>query len=252
MTIPAPILAAAVLLAPAFAQTPPAAPSFEVASVKVSAMGEGKNRETIQATPGSLSMRNITLKSCIRWAYHVMDPQVSGPEWLNSQRYDIVGKAAGPAKEDELRPMLQTLLASRFKLELHRETRELSVFLLVVGKNGPKFKVSQTEGESSIEPQRKTMEVVIQRAQVSQLVDALANIFHTPVIDMTGLTGKYDITINASKYIDRQGGGSDGPPDPLALIMQGLQEELGLKLEAKKQPVELLVIDHAEKTPTEN
>ena len=79
------------------------------------------------------------LKSAIRWAYHVMDAQVVGPDWLANERYDIMAKAAGPAPEAELRVMLQALLAERFKLAVHRQTKEMSAYALTVGKNGPKF-----------------------------------------------------------------------------------------------------------------
>ena len=91
----------------AFGQSTAVAPAFEVASVRVSqigrAGGEGSRREKIQFTPDTLTMRNVSLKSAIRWAYHVFDYQVSGPDWLGTERYDIVAKAAGPVAEEELR-----------------------------------------------------------------------------------------------------------------------------------------------------
>lgn len=236
----------------AFAQTPPA---FEVASIKVDpigkAGGEGSRRENTQVSPGSLNMHNVTLRTAIRWAYHVMDPQISGPAWLADERYDIAAKAAGPVPADEMRPMLQTLLAERFKLELHHQTKEMSAYVLTVGKNGPKFTESKSEGESVMEPDRKTFKVSVQRTPVSQLCDMLAQMFRAPVVDQTGLAGRYDITIDALKYVAEMRGSTE-PPDPLTLILRGLQEELGLKLEPRKMPIELLVIDHAEKAPIEN
>jgi uncharacterized protein (TIGR03435 family) len=242
---------------PAAAETPPA---FDVASIRASqigrAGGEGSRRESTQVSPGSVIMRNVSLKSCIRFAYHVMDYQVSGPDWLNTERYDITAKAAGPADEDQIRLMMQTLLAERFKLALHRQTKELPAYVLLVGKNGPKFKESQSEGESSIQPQQKMLSVAVQRARVSQLVDMLSNFLRTPVLDMTGLTGRYDITISVEKYLGDFEGVAKAGGDPLtamaSIIMTAVQEELGLKLESKKAPLELLIIDHAERAPADN
>ena len=236
--------------AAALAQTA-AAPAFDVASVKASLGGgrEGFRRENIEATPGSLTMRNITLKSCIAWAYHVTEIQVSGPDWMGNERYDLAAKAAGPANEAQLRVMLQGLLADRFHVQLHRQTKEMSAYVLTVGKNGPKFQESKTDGEMAIDPDRKTLTVTAHRVPVSQLVDMLVKIYQMPVIDQTGLAGRYDVTINAAKYIPQSG---ERPSDPLAIIEAGLQEELGLKLEARKMAVDLLIVDHAEKAPVEN
>jgi uncharacterized protein (TIGR03435 family) len=241
----------------AFSQSAAAPAPFDVASVHVSqtgrAGGEGSRRESIQFTPDSVTMRNVSLKSAIRWAYHVFDYQVSGPDWLQSERYDIVAKAAGPVAEDQLRTMLQALLAERFKLELHRQTKELAAYVLVVAKNGPKFHESETDGESSIQPDQKRMSVTVQRTPISQLTEMLSNVFRAPVVDMTGLKGKYDVTLNLAKYVgDMQPKGDGAPPDPLSIFTAGLQEELGLKLESKKMPIDLLIIDRAEKVPAEN
>jgi uncharacterized protein (TIGR03435 family) len=237
----------------AFCQSAASPPAFEVASVHVSQIGrgggEGSRRENIQFTPDTVTMRNVSLKSAIRWAYHVFDYQVSGPDWLQSERYDIVAKAAGPVTEDQLRTMLQTLLADRFKLELHHQTKELAAYVLVVAKNGPKFHESETAGESSIQPDQKRMSVTVQRTPLSQLTEMLSSVFRAPVVDMTGLKGKYDVTLNLSKYVGDMQPAHD---DPLSIFMAGLQEELGLKLESKKMPIDLLIIDRAEKVPVEN
>jgi uncharacterized protein (TIGR03435 family) len=230
----------------AFCQ-PPA--SFDVASVRASV---GRARESIQVSPDSVTMRNVSLKSSLRWAYHVMDFQVQGPEWMGSDRFDIVAKSAGPADEAQLQAMMQELLADRFKVELHRQTREVQAYLLEVGKNGPKFQESQTEGESDIQAGKERMTVVtVQRAPMSQLIDMLSRVLQAPVVDMTGLKGRYDITIDIAKYLpDLQP--ATGPPDIVSVLMTGLQQELGLKVESKKTPLEFLIVDHVEKTPAEN
>ena len=236
------------------------APAFDVASVKVSppgtVPGDHRRRDNIQVSPGTVTMRGISLKGAIRWAWHVTEFQVTGPDWLDSERYEIAGKAAGPATEEQLRLMMQSLLQERFKLALHRQTKELSAYVLVVGKNGPKVHETKTEGEASIDINQRQLSVSVQRAPVSQLIDLMSNVLRAPVIDMTGLTGRYDLTLNVAKYaadMAAQGKSMDSAPaDPQALISMILQEELGLRLEARKMPLELVIVDHAEKSPIEN
>jgi uncharacterized protein (TIGR03435 family) len=218
--------------------------------------GERRGRENIQVSPGTVTMRNVNLKSCIRWAYHVTEYQVAGPGWLDSDRYEIVGKAAGPATEEQLRLMMQVLLQERFKLAVHRQIKELSAYVLVVGKGGLNVQESKTEGETVIEPNQKQLSVTVQRAPVSQLAEMLGNVLRAPIVDQTGLKGRYDVTLNVAKYaadMAAQGKSIDnGPMDPFALISMILQDEFGLKLEAKKMPLDMVIVDHAEKAPVEN
>lgn len=243
----------------------PARPAFDVASVKVLTAGQagreggrgmmrmGGRGGTVQTTPDSVTMRNTTLKNAIRWAYGVTEYQVSGPEWLDSVRFDIAAKTSAPAKEEQLELMAQTLLADRFKLVLHRQTKDFQVYVLAPGKNGTKLQESKGEGESNIQPQMDRMSVSVQHTAISQMIDMLSPILGAPVIDMTGLKGAYDVTVNLAKYAsEMQGGAGGAPPDPLTLIEAALEGELGLKLEARKMPLEVLVIDHVEKAPTEN
>ena len=252
----------ACLACSAFAQSLP--PAFEVASIRESQTAvvggkmEGHGRENIQVSPDSVTMRNASLRTCIRWAYHVMDYQVNGPDVIARQRFDIIAKAGAPAGDDQLLAMMQTMLSERFKLSFHRLTKEQSGYVLIVGKGGPKFTESKENGESSIDPDIKKMVVTVQRTPISQLIEMLSNIFRAPVIDETALKGKYDITINVAKYMAEFGHAKEmpageAPPDPMSIIMRGVQEELGLKLEARsKLPVDYLVVDHIEKAPTEN
>jgi len=239
------------------ADTP--APAFDVASVKVSqsgADGVSRGRGNTQVSPGTVTMRNVSLKAAIRWAWHVTEYQVTGPDWLDSQRYEIAGKAAGPATEDELRLMMQALLRERFKLALHLQTKELGAYLLVAGKNGPKFHESTTAGEGSIDINQRQLSVSVQRTPVSRLVELMSNMLRAPVIDRTGLKGRYDLTLNVAQYaadLAAQGKSLDSVrADPEAFLSMILQEEFGLKLEAKKMPLEVVVIDRAEKSPVEN
>jgi uncharacterized protein (TIGR03435 family) len=245
------VLAAIFTTILASAQT---APAFDVASVRVAPgmMGrEGMHGMpvSIKIEPGTVTMRSATFRNVVRWAYHVVDFQVTGPDWIDQQRYDIVAKASGEASEDQMRLMMQALLADRFKLTAHKQTKEASAWVLGVGKNGPKFKESAAEGESSIVPDQKRMAIMVQRTPVSQLVDFLAPILRAPVIDETGLKGRYDITIAVDKYIPDH---ATAISDMVPIIVTGIQQELGLKLEQKKLQLEFVVVDSAEKTPAEN
>jgi uncharacterized protein (TIGR03435 family) len=232
----------------------PATPTFEVASIKAvpsSPRGGGHDAlfgDNIKATPGSLTMRSVTLKACIQWAYQLFEYQVTGPGAIDGDHYDVMGKAAGPANEPELRAMLQTLLADRFELKFHRQTKEMQAYVLSVGKGGPKVKESTTEGDGDIRPDQKTMTVTIQRMPMARIIDPLSRMFQMPVVDATGLKGRYDLSVNVAKYLPQAG----EKTDPVSLIQTALQEELGLKLEAKKVPLDLLIVDHAAKAPVEN
>jgi len=260
-------LAGAVLLAwGAAAQTPDAPPAFDVASVKVShttptgrdgggrgLLGGRGGRANIQTSPGSLTMRNVTLKNAVRWAFHMSEYQVSGPDWLDSTRYDIVARAPAPASEEQLQLMLQSLLADRFKLVVHRQSKEFQVYVLSPGKNGSKLQESTSPGEGSIETPAGRTSVVVQRTPLSQMVDMLTPVLGAPVLDMTGLKGKYDITVNLAGYMaDMQLAGGGGAADPLSMVKAALEQQLGLKLESRKMPLDVLVIDSAERIPKEN
>lgn len=250
----------------AAAQTLEAPPAFEVASVKVSEnaptgregggrgfFGGRGGRGSIQASPGSLTMRNVTLKNAVRWAYRVSEFQVSGPDWLDSARYNIVAHAPAPATEEQLQLMLQSLLADRFKLVLHRQNKEFQVYVLSPGKNGPKLQESTSAGEGSIETQPGRMSVVVQRTPISQMIDMLTAVLGAPVVDMTGLKGRYDVTVNLADYlVDMRATGGGDAVDPLSIVKAALEEKLGLKLESKKMPLDMLIVDSAEKVPTEN
>jgi uncharacterized protein (TIGR03435 family) len=240
----------------AYAQTAPAsdAAAFDAVSVKPAKPARGiDGMPAIKATPGMVVVRNTNIKGAIAWAYRVTDAQVTGPDFLDSQRFDIIAKAAGPAVEDDLRLMMQAMLKDRFKLDFHRQNKEMQTYVLSIGKNGFKAKESKTEGDMAMEPNQAAMSVTISRAPISQLVNMLGQIVRAPILDSTGLTGRYDLTLNIAKYAaDMAERGKEMSMDPLALIVPILQEELGLKLESRKVALDLLVIDHVEKSPIEN
>jgi uncharacterized protein (TIGR03435 family) len=231
----------------AFAQPP----AFEVASVRAGQSG----RESIESGPGSVTMRNVHLKAAIRWAYGVQDYQISGPGWLNDDWFDIFAKSAAPASETELRRMLQTLLADRFKLTIHRETREIPALILTVGKNGHKLQAVDKEGSPSFKTGK--LKLTGEGATVGQLTEFLSRELRDAIIDRTGLTGWYNYTLDINAYITEEimksAGADGGPPTEAAsIIAQAVQAQLGLKLESRKAPVEMVVVDHAERVPTGN
>jgi uncharacterized protein (TIGR03435 family) len=234
-----------------FAQSSVRAPEFAAASVKQDKVGtdEGpaKGREIIQTNPGSLTMQNIRLSSALRWAYGIQPNQISGAAGIDSERYVILAKADSPVPDQQLRLMLRKLLADRFKLIFHWETKEIPVYAIVVDNRGPKFKPSPDGSEGSTH-YGKGNSVVAERATLSQFADSLTNPLRTVVLDETGLTGRYDFTLDLNVYEP----GSIAPEDMPSLINRGLKDELGLKLESRKSKIRVLIIDHAEKVPIEN
>jgi uncharacterized protein (TIGR03435 family) len=149
--------------------------------------------------------------------------------------------------------MLQNLLADRFKLTLHRDKKDMTMWALAVGKNGPKMKASPDLSHPRVVtttmPGRTRITFTAQ--SLEQLAKELGNNLERPVADMTGLAGNYDFTLDYEPESARTGGPS-AEPDAAPSLFTALQEQLGLKLEQSKAPIEVLVVDHIEKTPTEN
>ena len=236
------VLALSVLALPAsvFTQT---APAFEVASVKPNPGGGNR----IDVTPGRLTVTSATLATCIKWAYGVRDSQISGgnsavSDLLGSERYDIVAKSAGLVADDQLKLMLQTLLAERFKLAFHKQTREAQVYALLVEKNGPKFHESQGDGESKQQVKSKLTRQWTS-TRMTQLADVLSEAMETPVQDQTGLSAKYDFSLDLTPYLPTTG----ERPDIASMMVTAIREQLGLKLESRRAPIDAMVVDHLEK-----
>jgi uncharacterized protein (TIGR03435 family) len=234
-----------------------AAAFFEVASMKPHDSTQTPNtprnplaaaREDINTGPGRLSMMNVTLNSATRWAYKLGVYEISGPEWISTLRFDIVAKAPTAVPEEQLRVMLQSLLKERFKLEVHRESRQLSGYALVVGKNGTKLKPVEGGGEGSMTG--GAMMFQGHQMPLSRLCDIVASALRTPVRDMTNLEGFYDFKVDLRPYLTGLQPGEQ--LDLVSVATTALDAELGLRLESRKFPVDVLVVDRAEKTPTEN
>ncbi len=231
-----------------FGQT--AGPSFEAASIHER---DSAGPDDLQVAPGSLVIRNRTFFFLVRWAYDVTPAQIeSPPGWFGENRFDVVAKAGMAADEAQLRLMLRTLLADRFGLKLHTESRVVQAYAITVAKGGPKFHESPTEGQFVLE---RASPVILNahHARMRDLAQGISGEIGRPVVDATGLTGRYEIHMDLSPYLVRPPGEAGGGQlDMMGILFSGFQDLLGLKLESKKENVDVLVIDHVEKTPTDN
>ncbi|MDR3703061.1 MAG: TIGR03435 family protein [Candidatus Sulfopaludibacter sp.] len=213
----------------------PLVPEFEVASVKPATTG-GYPRGVSIPDPDRVRGTNASLSQLIQFAYQERDFQIAGPEWIDSLRYDVDAKSPAAASQNQLREMLQALLAERFGLKAHRETRDLRLYEMTVAKGVPKM----PEAKDGRAPDQ-----ILQQHRHFMLgtTGALANTLshypgmELPVVDRTGLIAEYCFPFDLEPGQD---------------MVSFAYERFGLKLTAKKAPTEILVIDHAEKTPIGN
>jgi len=313
----------------AAAQTPPPGPTFEVASVKAAeaitsaAIQSGKMHLGMTVDGARVDIGGLPLTAMLVQAFGVKPYQVSGPDWMPAERFDIVAKLPEGATQDQIPAMLQALLAERFKLAFHRENREQSVYVLVVAKGGPKLKEAAAEADpapaaeppkSGISigtvgpgggpvrisqeargrgaiisgPQFGTMKIGMgqdgamhleaSKMTLAALTDLLGSFVDRPVVDQTELKGAYQVVLDLSMEdiiaVARARGMANGisvpiggpvpiaapgatssvatASDPSGGAIFAAVQKLGLKLEPRKAPVETIVVDHLEKTPTEN
>ncbi len=220
---------------------PSAAPRFEVASIKLSA-DPSSGSSGINTGHGRLKATNVTLKRCIMGAFGLGPNQIAGgPDWLDSDRFDIEAKSDRPEDGDrELMVLLQTLLGERFKLAVHHDTKTISAYVLELAKYGPKLEKTEDEqartnnGRGLIEARNITM---------SRFAEVLSRQMDLPVVDNTGLKGAFNLKLEWTP--------GDASIDTGLSIFTAVQQQLGLRLQSRRAPVETLVIDHAEK-PSEN
>jgi uncharacterized protein (TIGR03435 family) len=258
------------------AQTPPARPQFEVASVKPAANDQAGSRlvtmmRVMMRTnlplgaipmedPGRIRLDNWALLDLIAAAYRVRAKDVSGPSWLADQGFDIEAKVPEGTQKEQLNGMLQSLLEERFGLQVHRGTQTRQGFALVVGKDGPKLKPAEAPLTTEQRQERsaanaKRMEemrqertpltgfarLTMRSTTTEGLAASLVQFIEAPVVDETGLTGKYSVAIETWKNPDVPGG----------TIFDAV-EKLGLKLEARKITVDTIAVDRVSKVPTAN
>jgi uncharacterized protein (TIGR03435 family) len=236
-----------------------ALPEFVVASIKPSAPYTG---QTVSggctggpgtSDPGLLTCKNLTLYSYVAMAYDIQRFQYAGPDWLESVGFDVTAKIPPETTLSQCKQMVQSLLRDRFKLVVHRQPKELPGYDLVVAKNGPKFKESDAEAGKAdpfLPPTWQPgggMRMHSPQATMQQFINLLLPFVGAPVTDLTGLKGTYQFSL--AWMPDRTTmAARDSTPD----LMLAMEEQLGLKLTKKKDSVDMLVIDHIEKTPTEN
>ena len=291
------------------------APAFEVASIKkaeplsANAVMSGQMRLGMTVDAAMVHINAMALTELLRIAYRVKTYQISGPEWLPSERFDITAKMPAGATRDQVPEMLQALLTERFKLTLHRSTTEQSVYALVVAKGGPRLKESPadsdlpaavpggpaapnaptpTDGSAQVRASATSdtkgvitsssangttkmmtgnsgMRVEMTKMNSTGMVELLGRFVDRPVLDMTDLKGKYDLSLDVGledMLTLARGAGVAVPMGPMgdgarasepgsSSVFAGIQQ-YGLKLEPRKAPIELLIIDHVERSPTEN
>jgi uncharacterized protein (TIGR03435 family) len=212
-------------------------PEFDSASIKPNK--SGARAGGVRATPGRIAGSNATARMLLQEAFDVKSYQVAaGPGWIDSDRFDVEAKSEGGATEDQLRPMLQRLLIDRFKLVVHRETKEMQVSALLVAKSG--FKLHELKpGEPTPmppPPKEGAGGFIAVPGPIASLAAILSGPLGQPVLDKTGLQGKYFFNV------------AWGPDQDM---VTAILEQLGLRFESQKAPIELLVIDRIEK-PEEN
>jgi len=284
------------LSAIAFSQTATPPIAFEVASIKPAAPPtDGRIMVRMGGDAGRVTYTNVSLMNVITNAFKVREHQVSGPPWLATERFDITATLPAGVARDQVPAMLQTLLADRFKLTFHKESKVLPAYALVPAKGGlklseaePETAASGSSGELRPGPPgpntplpRGGMRMMMGprgrhmtgKISMQQVADSLSNWMDRPVLDMTEAKGVYDVDLEWSGDDGPRGmmglrgpGGPEGGPRPEGAprpeihdesadapsIFTALQDKLGLKLDSRKAPVDILIIDHAEKVPTEN
>jgi uncharacterized protein (TIGR03435 family) len=245
----------------AFGQSTTQRPAFEVASIKMyppgSVVPPGYGRFD-RSPDGRITARYTTMRLYLEWAYSV-EGEVSGPHWIDEERYDIVAQAAAPSPSEQLKLMMQRLLEDRFKLTLHRETKRLPVAVLVVGKNGIK-NLRPAEGGGAFSLQRVDGVLRVNNAPMTSIANVLASPFgnmpRERVLDQTGLSGLFDITLSLKDFDPKDAafGGSyrEMRNALLAFVSAALDKQYGLKLERRNVPLESLIVDGGNKMPTEN
>jgi uncharacterized protein (TIGR03435 family) len=236
------------------------AQTFEVARVKPAAPYKGGpihigiSGGPGTADPGRVTFENATLKLILIRAFDKESYQILGPDWLDSDMFDIAAKLPPDSTEDQFRMMLQNLLREHFGMTAHREKRDLPVYVLTAGK------AVSGKGGVRISPPGRAPNLTCKHCTLGQFVEKLGNPGGRPVFDRTGLDGVYDFALSFEPDfgVCRR---CDGPPPPSAtavsidtppVLTVAVQQQLGLKLEAKKMPIDVIVIDRIEKTPAGN
>jgi uncharacterized protein (TIGR03435 family) len=246
-------VAAIALLQPTFAQQK----SFDAASVRVNKEPgrPGTVGTTMRTQPSGITFLEVTLLNCISAAYGVTSYQIKGPDWIRTEAFDIVARSGAPASRQDLMNMLQTLLVERFKLRIHREKARMRAYALVVTKQGARLKPTadqsgektQGTGPYPFAMARADRGWTFTRASMADLAGYLSNAgpIGVPVIDETKLAGYFDF--NFPLVVARREGDNSGPTAYLDALA-----ELGLTMDSRQIPVDVIVVDSAERNPAPN
>lgn len=225
-----------------------APPAFDVATVKPSPPPQGDFIQINLGTllNGTLTFDNASLSDCLKFAYGIVsDAQLAGPDWIESKdvRFDIVAKAPPNTPRAQIDLMLQNLLAERLKVSVHRETREIPHLALVVGKNGPRLIEAKTSGPN---PARRG-HIDASHMSMPMLASLLSRFERQPIIDDTGVKGEFEVKLDWAPDDAVRPDDRSGPS-----LFTAVREQLGLRLESRKGPLDVLVVDRAEKIPVDN
>lgn len=231
------------------AQATASQPAFEVASIRpaVQALAdEGSSRSQVACSADSLTMRNIDMSEMVEWAYDLDHFRIAGQGLMLGGRFDVHARAGGPVSVPTLRLMLQDLLATRFKVHVRREQKRTSVYELVVAKGGPKLPQNKADTLPAGYPKESLPRIVdgnflFSNVSMEDFAAQLTELrgIALPVLDRTGIPGVYDITLKSAASAILESDGSS--------LFSLIRDQLGLKLVSAKDPIEVLVVDHAEK-----
>lgn len=237
----------------ASAQAPSAPPAFDVASVKPSPPSSTRyiNINLGHLEHGVLTLTNTTLSECVQFAYGlVSEDQINGPDWIRDRqlRVDIVAKTSPDTPRDQALLMTQALLTERFRMALHREPKPVRHLELTVGKKGSKLPASQ-EGAATRPINYGRGRLFYDHQSMHNFAVLLSRQLKQPVLDLTGLTGFYDVHL---EWAPDDVPAETADAEPLPDIYRAVEEQLGLQLELKKTPIDVIVIDRAAKVPVAN
>jgi uncharacterized protein (TIGR03435 family) len=229
-------------------------PTFDAASVKPSppTIADRIDINLGSYTHGEVTLTNTTLSECVEFAYGlVSEDEIDGPDWIRDRRLrvDIIAKAPPDTAREQALLMTQTLLTERFHLQIHRESKPVRHLELTVFKGGPKMPVSPDDAVPHPSNQGRGRLFYEHRSMYS-LALLLSRQLRQPVLDLTGLTGFYDVHLEWAP--DDPTGSPLAESAPLPDIYQAVEEQLGLHLESRKTPIEVIVVDHADKVPIGN
>ena len=230
------IALAAILASAATAQ------EFEVASVKPNPGGQGMNTR-MNGNADGIRYIAVPLKWIVAEAYNVPHTQVFGPDWIGVEAYDIVARVPPGTTAAQRRTMLQSLLAQRFHMKAHRETRDVQSLVLTVAKQGPKMQTTTEPASGYRISQDGSIRHMKVNASPKAFAAMLGGLVQEPVVDQTGLTGVYQIAVDWDVSV---------PSESADNLLRAVQGQLGLKIERKKVPLEVAVVEQADKVPTEN